>query len=105
MLGSKAADLSFRDRIDGAWPGADGTPFIIDPANPRHYVIQLFRRLERCGVPVIARVNGHALAGGLGLVCVCDMAVHFRQVARQIWLRALCIRQGRLTYGCSEYGA
>ena len=30
MLGSKAADLSFRDRIDGAWPGADGTPFIID---------------------------------------------------------------------------
>ena len=75
MLGSKAADLSFRDRIDGAWPGADGTPFIIDPANPRHYVIQLFRRLERCGVPVIARVNGHALAGGLGLVCACDMAV------------------------------
>ena len=42
---------------------------------PRHYVIQLFRRLERCGVPVIARVNGHALAGGLGLVCACDMAV------------------------------
>lgn len=56
-------------------PGADGTPFVIDPANPRHYVIQLFRRLERCGVPVIARVNGHALAGGLGLVCACDMAV------------------------------
>jgi len=56
-------------------PGADGTPFVIDPANPRHYVIQLFRRLERCGLPVIARVNGHALAGGLGLVCACDMAV------------------------------
>ncbi|MGE0858624.1 MAG: enoyl-CoA hydratase-related protein [Gammaproteobacteria bacterium] len=56
-------------------PGADGTPFVIDPANPRHYVIQLFRRLERCGLPVIARVNGHALAGGLGLVCACDMAI------------------------------
>ena len=56
-------------------PGADGTPFVIDPANPRHYVINLFRRMERCGLPVIARVNGHALAGGLGLVCACDMAV------------------------------
>lgn len=56
-------------------PGADGTPFVIDPANPRHYVIHLFRRIERCGLPIIARVNGHALAGGLGLVCACDMAV------------------------------
>lgn len=26
-------------------------------------------------VPVIARVNGHARAGGLGLIAVCDMAV------------------------------
>ncbi len=56
-------------------PGADGTPFTIDPAHPRHYVIALFRRLEACGLPTIARVNGHALAGGLGLVCACDMAV------------------------------
>lgn len=24
---------------------------------------------------MIARVNGHALAGGLGLVCACDMAI------------------------------
>tara|TARA_R110002096_G_scaffold34331_4_gene98037 strand:+ start:1805 stop:2587 length:783 start_codon:yes stop_codon:yes gene_type:complete len=56
-------------------PGADGAPFTIDPANPRHYVVSLFRRLEACGLPTIARVNGHALAGGLGLVCACDMAI------------------------------
>ena len=56
-------------------PGADGTPFVINPAEPRHYVITLFRRMERCGLPIIARVNGHALAGGLGLVCACDMAI------------------------------
>ena len=56
-------------------PGADGAPFTIDPANPRHYVVNLFRRLEACGLPTIARVNGHALAGGLGLVCACDMAI------------------------------
>ena len=56
-------------------PGADGTPFVINPAEPRHYVISLFRRMERCTLPIIARVNGHALAGGLGLVCACDMAI------------------------------
>ncbi|MEQ8493511.1 MAG: enoyl-CoA hydratase-related protein [Gammaproteobacteria bacterium] len=56
-------------------PGADGTPFTIDPARPRHYVIDLFRRMEACSKPIVARVNGHALAGGLGLVCACDMAI------------------------------
>lgn len=56
-------------------PGADGAPFTLDPARPRHYVIDLFRRMEACGKPIVARVNGHALAGGLGLVCACDMAI------------------------------
>ena len=41
-------------------PSADGAPFVVDPANPRHYVIALFRRMERSGIPLIARVNGHA---------------------------------------------
>lgn len=54
---------------------ADGTPFTIDAANPRHYVARLLRRMDSCRLPLIARVNGHALAGGFGLVCACDMAV------------------------------
>ena len=56
-------------------PAADGTPFTIDAADPRHYVARLLRRMEACRLPLIARVNGHALAGGMGLVCACDMAV------------------------------
>ncbi len=56
-------------------PAADGAPFTMNPADPRHYVISLFRRMEQCGLPILARVNGHALAGGLGLVCACDMAI------------------------------
>lgn len=56
-------------------PGVQGGAFQIDYANPRHYVIELFKALEACPLPVIARVNGHALAGGFGLVCACDMAV------------------------------
>lgn len=56
-------------------PAADGTPFTIDPANPRHYVANLLTRMERCRLPIIGRVNGHALAGGFGLLCGCDLVV------------------------------
>lgn len=56
-------------------PSADGTPFTIDPADPRHYVAKLLRRMDACRLPIIARVNGHALAGGFGLVCACDLVV------------------------------
>lgn len=59
-------------------PNADGTPFTIDPADPKHYVVSLFRRMESCGLPILARVNGHALAGGMGLVCACDLAIATR---------------------------
>lgn len=53
----------------------DGSPFTINAADPRHYVAELFRRMHACRLPLIARVNGHALAGGFGLVCACDLAV------------------------------
>ena len=56
-------------------PAADGTPFTIDVADPRHYVARLLRRMDSCRLPLIARVNGHALAGGFGLVCACDVVV------------------------------
>ena len=56
-------------------PAADGAPFTLDPADPRHYVVALLKRMDACRLPLIARVNGHALAGGFGLVCACDLAV------------------------------
>jgi enoyl-CoA hydratase/carnithine racemase len=56
-------------------PTADGAPFTIDPANPQHYVAKLLMRMETCQLPLVARVNGHALAGGFGLVCGCDLVV------------------------------
>lgn len=56
--------------------GSDsGSPFEFDPARPRNPMIELFTEFEACEVPTIARINGHALAGGLGLVCACDLAV------------------------------
>jgi enoyl-CoA hydratase/carnithine racemase len=54
---------------------ADGTPFTIDAADPRHYVARLLRRIDACRLPLIARLNGHALAGGFGLACACDLVV------------------------------
>ncbi len=55
-------------------PDAEGDPFSVNPAadNP---VVKLFRAIVDSPLPVIARVNGHALAGGVGLVCACDFAV------------------------------
>jgi enoyl-CoA hydratase/carnithine racemase len=44
-------------------------------ASDRHPFIELFHAVERCNKPLVARVNGHAMAGGLGLVCMCDLAI------------------------------
>ena len=55
--------------------GSGDSPFEVDPARPENPVIELFKTFERCGLPTIARVNGHALAGGMGLMCACDMAI------------------------------
>jgi enoyl-CoA hydratase/carnithine racemase len=40
----------------------------------RNYA-QLLLRIQGCSKATVARVNGHALAGGLGLVLACDLAV------------------------------
>ncbi|WP_420466125.1 enoyl-CoA hydratase-related protein [Panacagrimonas sp.] len=54
---------------------ADGNPFGVDYSRPQHYMVELFKRIQDCTLPIVARVNGHALAGGFGLLCACDMAV------------------------------
>jgi methylglutaconyl-CoA hydratase len=50
-------------------------PFQIDHTDPAAKIGDLFRLVERCPLPLVARVNGHAVAGGLGLVAMCDMAI------------------------------
>jgi len=38
-------------------------------------LVELFSAMHELGKPIIAMVNGHALAGGLGLVVACDLAI------------------------------
>ena len=39
----------------------------------RHRFVELFLLLQELGKPVLGRINGHALAGGFGLACACDL--------------------------------
>ena len=41
----------------------------------RRALSDLLRALRGCGKPTVARVNGHALAGGFGIAAACDVVV------------------------------
>ena len=47
----------------------------ISDHDARGALADLFRAMRRCGKPVVARVNGHALAGGFGLAAACDIVI------------------------------
>lgn len=53
----------------------EGGAFEVDFSQPRHYLVALFRQMAACPLPIVARVNGAAMAGGFGLLCACDMAI------------------------------
>jgi enoyl-CoA hydratase/carnithine racemase len=41
----------------------------------RHALAELFIEMAELGKPIVGRINGHALAGGFGLACACDLLV------------------------------
>lgn len=58
--------------------GADlqsGTAFAKDYSQPHEAFAQLLRRARASTVPLVARVNGACMAGGMGLMAMCDLAV------------------------------
>ncbi len=60
--------------------GADLASFEADvPELERHHgraeFVELFALMTSLGKPIVGRINGHALAGGLGLASSCDLLV------------------------------
>lgn len=58
--------------------GADlqsGKSFKFDYSEPHVGFANLFRQARNSTVPLIARVNGACMAGGMGIMGMCDMAV------------------------------
>ena len=47
----------------------------LEEHDARAALIALFSAMRHCGKPTVARINGHALAGGLGLAAACDIVV------------------------------
>lgn len=49
--------------------------FTTDYSEPHGHLAQLLRVARASTIPLIARVNGACMAGGMGLMSMCDMAV------------------------------
>jgi len=53
----------------------DGETSGLDKFRSRDLFVDLFVLMSELGKPIVGRINGHALAGGLGLACSCDILV------------------------------
>ena len=68
-----AGDRAFCAGADLA--GFASTESVLEQHHGREPFVRLFELLADLGKPVVGRINGHALAGGFGLACSCDLLV------------------------------
>jgi methylglutaconyl-CoA hydratase len=59
----------------GADLSADSGSFKYDYSKVGLSFVKLMKKARDLTLPLIARVNGHAMAGGMGLMGMCDMAI------------------------------
>jgi methylglutaconyl-CoA hydratase len=69
-----AGDKAFCAGADIKKAGEDANA-VFAPEDEEHPMIKMFQVVGECHKPLIARVNGHAMGGGMGLVCMCDLVV------------------------------
>lgn len=53
----------------------DGEMSPMEKFRSRDLFVELFVLMSELGKPIVGRINGHALAGGFGLACSCDILV------------------------------
>ncbi len=69
-----AGDKAFSAGAD-LKPDTEHSPVERGSQRFNHPIVDLFHVVERLSKPLVARVNGHAMAGGMGLLAMCDLAV------------------------------
>ncbi len=69
-----AGDKAFSAGAD-LKPDTEYSPLETGTERLNHPIVDLYLVVERLSKPLIARVNGHAMAGGMGLLAMCDLAV------------------------------
>jgi enoyl-CoA hydratase len=68
-----AGDRAFCAGADlGAFGGSESQ---LERHHGRQALAELFVEMAELGKPIVGRINGHALAGGFGLACACDLLV------------------------------
>jgi enoyl-CoA hydratase len=68
-----AGDRAFCAGADlGGFGGADAP---LELHHGRRALADLLVEMGKLGKPIVGRINGHALAGGFGLACACDVLV------------------------------
>lgn len=68
-----AGERAFCAGADLGGFGGDQSP--LELHHGRHALLELFVDMAELGKPIVGRINGHALAGGFGLACACDVLV------------------------------
>ena len=69
------AGAAFSAGADIAWMQAAAQFTTDENARDARTMAEMFATIDRCPKPVVARVNGAAFGGGVGLIACCDIAV------------------------------
>jgi methylglutaconyl-CoA hydratase len=67
--------VSFCAGADVDWMRASASLSYDENVADANAMRQMFEAIDRCPAPVVARVQGHALGGGAGLVAAADIAI------------------------------